>query len=733
MVQSASLIELHVNPATGSDRAPGSQVNPLRTITAALRRARAGTAVRLNPGVYSTNTGEQFPLTIPEGVVITGNEETKGSGVVIEGSGIFNSPTFARQNVTVLPFNQSELRGVTVTNLAERGTGVWVESTNPAIANNTLINCKREGIFVTGSARPLIQANVILNNAASGIFFARFAKGEATGNICRQTGYGIAISDNAAPLLSDNQVSDNRAGIVISRAARPVLRNNRIENNAGDGLVVLNQAAVDLGHPQDPGGNVLSQNAQRDVRVASSTSLISVGNQINPVRVDGAIEWVTSQLPTRLPIVPPTIPTPSPNPAPSPAPQPSPTPPTPTPTPSTSPSRVRFPDIEGYWAQSFIGRLAERNIISGFPDHTFRPEAKLTRAQYAALISNAFDLPLKQGSRRFSDVAANFWAAGAISRAERMGFIAGFPDGTFRPHENLTRVQAIVSLVNGLSLSGGTPSLLAMYRDRAQIPNYATMAIARATHQRLVVNHPNPDYLEPMFPITRAEISAILYQSLVAIGQASAISSPFIVVPQTSGVSFSDLRGHWAAEFIRGLAAQGMLRGFDDGTFRPDAAMSRAHYAVLLANAFNPSPTRAPIRFIDVPDSDWAAPAIQQVYRGGLLSGFGDGTFQPRQDILRLHVLLSLANALRLPESDVTVLSQFADYEAIPQYARGAIASATQHHLVVNYPNVNRLSPNRGSTRAEVSSMVYQALAVSGHVRSLASPYIAGADIAGST
>ncbi|MGJ3249778.1 MAG: S-layer homology domain-containing protein [Elainellaceae cyanobacterium] len=721
MVQSASLRELHVNPATGSDRAPGSQINPLRTITAALRQARAGTTVRLYPGVYSTNTGEQFPLIIPEGVVIMGNEETKGSGIAIEGSGTFNSPTFARQNVTFLPSNQSELRGVTVTNSAERGTGVWIESTNPAIAHNTLIHCKREGIFVTGAARPLIQSNVILSNAASGIFFARFAKGEVQGNTCRQTGYGIAISDNAAPLLFENQILDNRAGIVISRAARPVLRNNRIENNAGDGLVVLNQAAVDFGHPQDPGGNVLSRNAQRDVRVASSTSLISVGNQLNPVRVEGAIAWVTSQLPTRLPIIPPSIPTPSPAPAPSPA------PPTPTPTPSTSPSRVRFQDIDGYWAQSFIERLAEQDIISGFPDRTFRPEAQLTRAQYAALISNAFNLPLKRESRRFSDVASNFWAAGAISRAERMGFIAGFPDGTFRPHENLTRVQAIISLVNGLSLSGGTRSLLTMYRDRAQIPNYAIMAIARATHQRLVVNHPNPDYLEPMVPITRAEVSAILYQSLVAVGQVSAISSPFIVIPvipQNSAVSFSDLREHWADEFIRGLASQGMLGGFDDGTFRPDAAMSRAQYAVLLANAFNPPPTRAPIRFIDVPDSDWAAPAIQHVYRGGLLSGFGDGTFQPRQDIARLHVLLSLVNALRLPDSDLTVLTRFADHEAIPHYARGAIASATQHNLVVNYPDVNRLNPNRGSTRAEVCSLVYQALAASDRVRSLDSPYI---------
>jgi parallel beta-helix repeat protein len=719
MIQSASANELHVNSQTGNDRATGDSSAPFQTITYALQQARPGTIIRLAEGTYQAATKENFPLLIPQQVTLIGNEATNGQNILIQGSGLYRSSTFAQQNVTIVLSEQSALRGVTITNPVERGTGAWIESTNPAIANNTFINCKREGIFVSGTARPLILHNVLQNNAASGIFFARNAKGEVRNNRCQQTGYGIAVSDEAAPLLINNQLIDNRAGIVLSRSARPILRDNRIERNINDGLVILNQAVADLGDRQDPGNNYFIENGQWDLRNESSLPLQSVGNQLNPVRVQGVVTFLASQLP----IVPP-IRQASPIPSPVPSPAPVPTPPVPAPIPTPDPDSSKFSDVEGYWAQPFLEGLVERNIIRGFPDQTFRPTARLTRAQYAAMLSQAFDLPLKQTGRNFWDVPANFWAADAIRRAERMGFIAGFPDGSFRPNDNLTRVQAIISLVNGLGLTGGAPTVLNLYRDRAQIPTYAIQPVATATQKRMVVNYPRLDTLEPLTDITRAEISAILYQALVITGQAPAISSRFIVDPGLSNVSFSDVQGHWAVNFIEGLTPYGIVTGFGDNTFRPETAMSRAQYAVLLANTFNPLPKRAQQSFIDVPKHHWAFAAIQQVNRGGLLSGFGDGTFQPQQDIWRLHVLISLVIALELPEGDDSYLTRYDDAHLIPSYARGAIASATQHGIVVNYPNPQYLSPNRGATRAEVIAMLYQALTVAGRMQPLASPYI---------
>ena len=140
---------LYVNPQTGSDAAAGSQSAPFKTIARAISRAASGTVIQLAAGTYSAASGEQFPLEIPSGVKVIGNEANKGSGTLIQGSGKFVSPTAASQNITLLLATDAELRGVTVTNLDIRGTGVWMESTSPTVANCTFTLCKREGVFFT--------------------------------------------------------------------------------------------------------------------------------------------------------------------------------------------------------------------------------------------------------------------------------------------------------------------------------------------------------------------------------------------------------------------------------------------------------------------------------------------------------------------------------------------------------------------------------------------------------
>ena len=86
-----------------------------------------------------------------------------------------------------------------------------------------------------------------------------------------------------------------------------------------------------------------------------------------------------------------------------------------------------------------------------------------------------------------------------------------------------------MSLVNGLELKGGDPDSLKVYTDRSQIPNYALSAIGTATALKIVVNYPSRDWLSPLRDITRGEISALIYQTLVAINRAKAIDSPYIV------------------------------------------------------------------------------------------------------------------------------------------------------------------------------------------------------------
>ncbi|MBD2577166.1 S-layer homology domain-containing protein [Oscillatoria sp. FACHB-1406] len=674
---------LYINPTTGNDNAVGSQTAPLKSLTAALKRATPGTTIQLASGTYG-NT-EVFPLSVPANVTVLGDESTKGKGISIVGSGVYPSATFGGQNVTLLLDSLAQLRGVTVTNPASKGTGIWIESTAPTVANCTLSQCQRDGIFVTGNGKPKIFDCAFVRNAYSGVFFGRNGKGEVRRNRFSQTGYAIVGSDDSAPLLSDNQLLENRIGVMLSRQSKPVLRRNLFSKNADAGLSVQERSRPNLGNSQDPAGNVFE--GDRAIDNQTGLAIASVGNQLNPAAVRGNVEFVAAIVP------------------------------------ETPSGPTRFADIDRHWAEAFIDSLVQRGLMSGFPDGTFKPEASLTRAEYAAAIAKIFDLPRQLGrTNQFWDVPANFWATAAIQKAADMGFISGFADGSFRAQQNLTRTEALVSIVSGLGLSGGNPDVLLLYRDRAQIPPYATAAIATATQKRLVVNSPDPKQLNPLRDITRAEIAALLYQALVATAVADFLPSPYIVNPDAAVANFTDTPNHWAADFIHRLSSLELISGFSNGSFKPDAPLNRAEYAAFLVRIFNPSPVRPAVQFRDIPPKFWGLNAIQQAYRAGFLSGFPDGTFHPEQTLRRVHLIVSLASGLALPAADESYLNAYEDRASIPAYARSAVAAATKAEIVVLYPKARDL--DREVTRAEAAAMMDCALVYRKRVGAIASPYI---------
>ncbi len=188
-------------------------------------------------------------------------------------------------------------------------------------------------------------------------------------------------------------------------------------------------------------------------------------------------------------------------------------------------AQTRLTDIQGHWAETFILILNQQGIIAGFPDRTFRPNEPVTRAQFASIINNAFNEPFVREPIRFRDVPSNYWAASQIERAHRMGFLQGFPDRTFRPNQDILRVNALIALASGLDLrpQGNPSTILSVYRDANSIPSYAINGAAAATENELVVSYPNRNFLYPERQATRAEIAAFVYQALVDAGRLTAI------------------------------------------------------------------------------------------------------------------------------------------------------------------------------------------------------------------
>ncbi len=192
-------------------------------------------------------------------------------------------------------------------------------------------------------------------------------------------------------------------------------------------------------------------------------------------------------------------------------------------------------DVAGNWAEPFIRVLVEKGIIAGYPDGTFKPDQPITRAEFAALLNKAFDLQPVRAARKFKDVPANYWASDVIQKAYQSGFLAGYPNGTFAPKQNIIRIQSLVSIVNGSKLEpSGNLDLNGVFSDAAQVPSYGQNALTAATQRCVAVS---VEYDSSRLPggnfgpntvATRADVAAYIHQVLVGAGRLTALdkSSP---------------------------------------------------------------------------------------------------------------------------------------------------------------------------------------------------------------
>ena len=120
-------------------------------------------------------------------------------------------------------------------------------------------------------------------------------------------------------------------------------------------------------------------------------------------------------------------------------------------------------DVVGTDYEEAVVRLVALGIIDGFEDGTYRPDEQVTRAQFAKIVVASLGVgeaaQYAKGATKFADVPADHWATGYINVAVDMGVIAGYPDGTFKPENQVTFAEAIKMIVAAL---GYTPKANAL-------------------------------------------------------------------------------------------------------------------------------------------------------------------------------------------------------------------------------------------------------------------------------
>jgi hypothetical protein len=170
-----------------------------------------------------------------------------------------------------------------------------------------------------------------------------------------------------------------------------------------------------------------------------------------------------------------------------------------------TPVKKQFKDIaENDPLQPFFRYLTEKGIINGFPDGTFQPGANVTRAQAAKTVVLAKGLqPLKNTPQSFRDVNSKHWAFGEIEAAAQAGFFMGYPDGTFGPDKKISRAEAVSLFIR---LAGGPLAGNDVTIKDVDHSNWAYRIIATAAQAGLV-ELDKDRFFHPDWPLRRDELA----------------------------------------------------------------------------------------------------------------------------------------------------------------------------------------------------------------------------------
>ena len=174
-----------------------------------------------------------------------------------------------------------------------------------------------------------------------------------------------------------------------------------------------------------------------------------------------------------------------------------------------------FTDIAGTWAESYIRTATERNLFQGYSDGTFRPNNRLSRAQFMMVLWNLAGRPAPQAESPFEDMRTqidNFQKA--VSWAYEKGYVNGTSATTFSPGEPLTR-QAAVKILFAYNGSRSGPEIMltevydGQYADSGRISSWAKSAMYWAVYQT-ILSGTSPTTLDPGGTVTRAQLAAIM-------------------------------------------------------------------------------------------------------------------------------------------------------------------------------------------------------------------------------
>ncbi|CAM3774322.1 carbohydrate binding domain-containing protein [Marinicrinis lubricantis] len=188
-----------------------------------------------------------------------------------------------------------------------------------------------------------------------------------------------------------------------------------------------------------------------------------------------------------------------------------------------------FSDVTNHWAKDEIDHWTKRGVISGLPDGTFKPDQQISRAEFIMLINRVFGFNEK-ADVQFSDVSEGKWYSAAIKSAAAAGYVQGYPDGTFKPDQAVTRQEAAYILATLFKLE--PEGDLSVFKDGAQTAGFAEQALASMAANGFISGYADGT-VQPSKGMTRSKFVSVLDRMVGGFNEAASLVTSHAVISKS--------------------------------------------------------------------------------------------------------------------------------------------------------------------------------------------------------
>ncbi|MCR5353358.1 MAG: S-layer homology domain-containing protein, partial [Clostridiales bacterium] len=174
-------------------------------------------------------------------------------------------------------------------------------------------------------------------------------------------------------------------------------------------------------------------------------------------------------------------------------------------------SVLDFPDFPtNDWSTEAMTAAVENGLYIGDENNLIKPDAYLTRAEFSAFVVRAFGATVKADISRYTDVKESDWFHDDIAKANNMGALNGTSETTFSPENKITRQEVFVAIARILCVTSGNIAVIDKFSDSSDVASWAQANIAGLVEYGYINGYPDGT-IKPLEYITRAEIAQLFH------------------------------------------------------------------------------------------------------------------------------------------------------------------------------------------------------------------------------